>query len=181
PISGDSDLLAYEEQRNVRGELVMANLDKLTIVQSYQHQNFRIIDLKADVPEGELPLYDLYRKHGKIVFQLYAACSRCNFTPNRRGIHDVGFKTFVALANKVKGKLSASSLAVLMWDEKEGILRAAGFQSLEDIENHLQVVVDVYAKHGRVYDRESNIIDMSGNIEDEATRQTKVAHGREGQ
>ena len=90
PVSGDSDLLAYglaeEEQEDQDQDDNPSRLSKLIVVKAYHHELYRIIDLEADVPEGEYPPYDLYCKHGKIVFQLYAACSGCDFT------HTVAFR-----------------------------------------------------------------------------------------
>lgn len=63
PLSGDSDLLAY------------GVATKLIIVKGFMHEWYRIIDLTAEVEEGNYPLFDLFKKNdnGKIVFQLYAA------------------------------------------------------------------------------------------------------------
>ena len=78
PVSGDSDLLAY------------GVMSKLILVKGYKHEWYCIIDLEADVPAGEYPLFDLYRKHGRIVFQLYAACCGFDFTTHPLGIARVG-------------------------------------------------------------------------------------------
>ena len=175
-MTGDSDVFAYEKEEdevNESGEPIEAELEDVIIVQSFRHQHYRIISLTADVPKGNLPLYDLYREHGKIVFQLYAACSGCDFTPDRCGIRGIGFETFVSIAANVEGDLSAASLAVQLWQEKEAIVRTAGFKSSKEVEGHLQKIVDVYTKHGRVYDENSNIIDLSGNVQQEATERTR--------
>ena len=89
----------------------------------------RVIDLCADVEEGEYPLYDLFRQHGRIIFQLYAGCSGCDFTKHERGIPGIGFAAFIVLANSITGDVHAGSFAAALWREKEGVTRAAGFGS----------------------------------------------------
>ena len=70
------------------------------------------------------------------------------------------------------GKLSAQSLAGALWDAKKAIVEAAGYRSAEEIRIHLQNIVDVYAG-GKVYDRDSNIVDLSGQHVENATAQSK--------
>ena len=89
-VTGDSDLLAYGVAR------------KLILVKGFLHEWYRVIDLDANTTAGEYPLLDLYKNHGKVVFQLYAGCRGCDFTNTRSGIQGLGFKKFIALAVKVQ-------------------------------------------------------------------------------
>lgn len=161
-ITGDSDLLAYG-----------VGQEKLIIVKGFKHEWFRVIDLNANVPEGDYPLFDMYNKHGRIVFQLYAACSGCDFTDSRSGISGIGYESFVEIASKVEGELSAATLSNELWDCEEGKMRRTGFETRHDVQCHLQKIVDVY-QHGQVYDEHSNIIDMnSGDIIQPATDKSR--------
>ena len=85
-VTGDSDLLAYGVAR------------KLVVVKTggYTSDWFRIIDLDPpNIKEGEYPMINLYQKHGRIVLQLYAACSGCDFTQAESGIPGIGYETFI--------------------------------------------------------------------------------------
>ena len=97
PVSGDSDLLAYGITR------------RLILVKSYHSELYRVIDLDADVEDGEYPLLDLFKIHGKIVFQLYAGCRGCDFTQHRFGIVGVGYKQFVLASKAVTGDRTVDS------------------------------------------------------------------------
>ena len=154
-LSGDSDLLAY-------------GVEKLVLVKGYGIQQYRVIDLTADVDEGEYPLFDLYKDHGKVVFQLYAACSGCDFTNQRSGIAGIGFEKFISCAQEVEGELTAKGFSEVLWEEELCIMEKNGFESASDVEQHLQHVVDVYS-YGMVYDKHSNTIDMSGRLVHEAS------------
>ena len=147
-VTGDSDLLAYGVAR------------KLILVKGFLHEWYRVIDLDANTTAGEYPLLDLYENHGKVVFQLYAGCRGCDFTNTRSGIQGLGFKKFIALAVKVEGGFTPKSLAAVLWEYENDIASKNGFESADDVENYLQRIVDVYSK-GQVYDKESNIINMS--------------------
>jgi len=96
----------------------------------------------------------------------------------RSGITGIGYKTFVSLAECVEGKLTAGSLAAVIWGKQNVIAKADGFDSASDIEAHLQRVVDVYSL-GRVYDDKSNIVNMNGERVSEASHQT-IRHDRAG-
>ena len=104
------------------GEQQTLHLGRLILAKGYRLDWYRIIDLEADVPVGEYPLFDLYREHGRIVFQLYDACLGCDFTSSRSGIKDVGYACFMFLACKVEGALSATSLASALWDHKNDLV-----------------------------------------------------------
>lgn len=160
PITGDSDLLAY------------GIASRIVIVKGYCIQQYRLIDLDADVGEGEYPLLDLYRKWGRIVFQLYAACRGCDFTALPSGISGVGYETFLFLVSRVEGDLSAKSLALSLWSHHEDIATKNGFKSADDVGRFMQHVVDVYAL-GLIYDGQSNIIDMTGRLVVDATTHSK--------
>ena len=78
-----------------------------------------MIDLMSDVEPGEYPPLDLYKKHGKIVFQLYAACLGCYFTTHRSSIKGVGYETFIFVTDKVGETLNATTLANSLWGHKK--------------------------------------------------------------
>lgn len=162
PQSADSDILAY------------GTPGKAIIVKSFLHEWFRVIDPYADISHGDYPLIDLFQYHGIIVFRLYAACLGCDFTHIRSGIRGIGYATFVSLANMIEGELTARSLGEVIWREENGIATNEynNFESEVDIEMYSQSVVDVYSM-GRVYDEESNIIDISGEQVSAATTLTK--------
>ena len=163
PVTSDSDLLAYSSS----GGLVLDNLlaygvRKIIIVKAYAHEWFRVIDLDADVEEGEYPVLDMRRKHGIIAFQLFAGCTGCDFTNVRSGISGIGDKTFIKLVTGIDDEgieLNANSLADAIWNNENDIAMKNGFESADDVEKHLQHIVDVYS-NGNVYDKRSNVINM---------------------
>ena len=167
PVTGDSDLLVY-------GKSDGKEETKIVIVKSYNSQWHRVIDLGADVLEGKYPLLDFYKKYGRITFQLYAGCTGCDFTIHSSGISGIGYETFIKLVRTIgDGELSSTTLAEIIWKEKESTVRKAGFTSQDDVRQHLQNIVDVYSS-GKVYDKDSNIIDMtSGEIITAATSQSQ--------
>lgn len=112
PVTGDTDLLAYGAQ-------------SIVIVRSFGAQVYRIIDLNADVREGEYPLIDLYKKHGVIVFQLYAGVSGCDFTEAESGINGIGYKSFIDAATKVGENLNANTLTTELWTQHQTSSRKA--------------------------------------------------------
>ena len=67
----------------------------------FHAQYYRIIDLNADVKDGDFPLIDLYKKYGRIVFQLYAGVSGCDFTKAESGIVGIGYESFISAAKNV--------------------------------------------------------------------------------
>ena len=168
PVSGDSDLLAYRKSE----EKVVT---KVVIVKGYKNEWHRMITLGDDTPAGDYPLNDLYRKHGKITIQLYAACTGCDFTTHPSGINGIGYETFIKLVSTIaEGELSATSLAAVIWKEKQNIALKAGFMSSKAVEQHLQDIVNIYSS-GKVYDNDANIIDMTtGDIITEATSESKL-------
>ena len=85
PVTGDSDLLAIGCEDSPK-------LDYLMVVQSWTSESYRMIDLTEPSTNGELPLYDLYVEHGRILFQLYAGCSGCDFTQQRVAFHRLGLQ-----------------------------------------------------------------------------------------
>mmetsp|Transcript_25373 Transcript_25373/g.43316 ORF Transcript_25373/g.43316 Transcript_25373/m.43316 type:complete len:160 (-) Transcript_25373:136-615(-) len=128
PVSGDSDLLAYgisEEPGN----------GKLIVVKTFKHEWFRIIDLSAETEAGQYPLFDLYKNHGRIVFQLYAACTGCDFTENRCGISGIGYETFISAASDLD-EFTPATLAESLWDNEEEKMVAAGLDSQVTVEGH---------------------------------------------
>ena len=111
PITGDSDLLAYECGGN--------SAHKINIVKAFNHQWYRFIDLDADVKEGDYPLRDMRIQHGVIVFQLYAVCRGCDFT-----VEGIGYKTFIELVGIVVDggeELNANTLASAIWEHNNDI------------------------------------------------------------
>ena len=106
-VTGDSDLLAYGVARKLIG----------VKTGGYTSDWFRIIDLDPpNIKKGEYPLVDLYHKHGKIVFRLYAACAGYDFTAAESGIPNTGLKTFIESADKVEeGKLTSTTFAAQLW------------------------------------------------------------------
>ena len=104
-VTGDSDLLAY-------GHDDSPPTKEIIIVQNWLHDYFRIIRLSADVVEGRYPMFDLYRKHGRIVFQLYAGCSGCDFTELPNGLPGIGYAKFIKLASSIgNDQLTTNNLA----------------------------------------------------------------------
>ena len=162
-MTGDSDMLAYGLPDDV---------GKVIIVKSFRSQTYRLIDINADVVAGQYPLIDLYRKHGKIVFQLYAGCSGCDFTTESSGIRGIGYTTFISLASGIDGELSANSLARKIWNEKNDIVTADGFSCVQDVEQHLQHIVNVYCR-GRVYNDNGNLVDIRGRYFEKANVHNK--------
>ena len=107
-VTSDSDLLAYGVHH------------RLIVVKRFTGEMFCIINLDENVEEGEYPLLDLYRKHGRIVFQLYAAYRGCDFTSCSTGIKDVGYVEFLSLVENTGDKLTAETLSVVLWDRERG-------------------------------------------------------------
>ena len=105
-------------------------LRKLMIVKSYRSELFRIINLEAEVDEGEFPLFDLYKKHGRIVFQLFAACNGRDFSEHASGIPYLGVDSFIRLV-KCLEKPSASTLASAIWNKYCNLAEDAGLTSEE--------------------------------------------------
>ena len=124
--------------------------------------------MEATVVEGKYPLFDLYRKHGRIVFQLYAACRGCDFTEHATGIPYLGFEKIVLLLENLEGRPSASKLASVIWREYQNIAEGAGLDTKEELRQHLQRIVDIFST-GKIYDPESNIVDLNGRIIKKAT------------
>jgi len=163
PMTGDSDILAYgAADLNWKWKQEGSKqLEKVILVAKYRTEWYRIIDLHSDVPVGEYPLFDLYRNHGRIVFQLFAGCSGCDFTKFRSGIPGIGIKTFLALANKMDLPLSSPSMAKAIIDNVPQHAEAAGLRSFDELSSHFQHVIDIYTL-GKLYNKESGIIDMRG-------------------
>ena len=148
PVTADSDEIAYGIST------------KVVIVQGFLYQWYRIIDLEADVEEGKYPLFDLYKRHGRIVFQLYAGCSGCDFTEVRSGITGIGIKKFILAANNIDGELNAKSLAISLWNNDNDIVMNDGFELVDEVEDYLQRIVNVYV-NAKVYDKDGNIINIT--------------------
>ena len=159
PITGDSDLLAYGPSGKVDEE---AKLSRLVVVHSWRTEIYRVIDLNSDVAPGKLPLYDLYRKHGRIAFQLYAACAGCDFTERERGIPGIGIKAFLHLASSIQGPLTSQSLGCAIW-ESPFDLTEIGIKSSSDVVCYLQSIVTIFTD-GPIYDEDSNVINLSGKL-----------------
>jgi len=62
-----------------------------------------VIDLKADAPAGEYPLLDIYSKHGKVVFQLHAACIGCDYTLSLLASKDLAIRSSYIWLERSKG------------------------------------------------------------------------------
>eukprot|EP00986_Skeletonema_menzelii_P005570 scaffold2080_cov121-Skeletonema_menzelii.AAC.2 len=163
PVTGDSDILAYgfPQEQGQR---------KVVIVQSYEQMWYRVIDLDANTEPGEYPLLDLYNKHGRIVFQLYACCRGCDFTEKRCGISGIGYSSFMTIASTVDGPFNAHNFSISIWnnDATKHIAMENGMNTAEEVERHLQRVVDIYSK-ATVYDKDGNIVTMDGKILNAAT------------
>lgn len=101
------------------------------IVSSWNGQLNRVIDLGASHSNGELPLHDLYVEHGRIVFQLYAACRGCNFTEHKSGIPGIGYATFIQLLQKMDDEPSPASLANCIWREYRKQAKESGLNTTE--------------------------------------------------
>ena len=142
------------------------------MVQSYQYEWFRIIDLSAIVQQGEYPLLELHHKYGRIVFQLYAGCSGCDFTSHPSGIPGIGYAHFIDAVGTVEEELSSVSLADALCEHKRKEVEKV-YTSPKEIEDHLQNIVNVYT-HGKVYHSDSNIVNMVGTRVEAATAQSKL-------
>ncbi|KAL7537995.1 hypothetical protein ACHAWF_012226, partial [Thalassiosira exigua] len=162
PVTGDSDLLAYGPP----GEKPL--LYKIVIVKLYRSDMHRVIDLTSEEEEGKYPLYDLYREHGRIVFQLYAGVAGCDFTEHRRGIPGIGYQSFIKLASDVSEGLNAATLAGKIWDLHPKLSKDANLPSEGHVARHLQRIVDIYTR-GHVYDTDANIVDLSNTLVRRAT------------
>ena len=68
--------------------------------------------------------------------------------------------------------MDTTTLADSFWDHKKNATEKAGFGSADDLESHLQHVVDIYALEN-VYDSSSNIGVMYGRVIDRATELSK--------
>ena len=162
PVTGDSDLIAYGVDT------------KIIIVHSWQQAWYRIIDLDTPTEVGEYPLYDLYKDHGKIIFQLYAACLGCDFTEQKCGINGIGFAKFMTIASAVEGKLDAKSFSHAMWDNDSmrPIAIQNGMETEAELEAYLQGVVNVF-RDTTIYDEHSNTISLTGVTKETATNKSK--------
>jgi hypothetical protein len=145
---------------------------KIMIVSSYEGQSNRVFDLSTPHTNGEWPLYDLYVEHGRIVFQLYAACRGCDFTEHRNGITGIGYATFLQLLNDMDGEPTPAKLAKSIWNEYEKLARGAGLLTEKEVLDYLQRIVDIYSL-GNVYDNDRNIIDFGGSIVQSANSHLK--------
>ena len=165
PMTGDSDILAYgptDDDWEWMGE-DSKQLEQILLVGKYRTEWYRIIDLHSNVATGEYPLFDLYKDHGRLIFQLYAGCSGCDFTQHRSGIPGIGYKRFLELVVQAEPPLSAESLGITIWQHDSRHAIAAGLQSSVDVVNHLQCIVDIYTR-GQLYNNKSCTIDMSGTV-----------------
>lgn len=160
----DSDLLAY----GVSGKLV--------VVKGFKNHTFRLNDLNATVSHDEYPLSSFYNKHGRILFQLYAACRGCDFTTCPSGISGIGYETFIKLVEDIDD-LNPNSLAIALWENESNSVGVKSFDSSSALEEFLQRIVDIYEK-GHVYDQDANVIEMrSDRVIKRATQQTKAHMG----
>ena len=168
-VTSDSDLLAYgpseQSAKNTK-------LRKLMIVSKYKSDCHRIIDLESAIDAGKYLLFDLYRKYGRIIFQLYAGVSGCDFTLHYSGIPQVGIAKFIRLVSELNDVPSAKNLASRIWKEYPSQATATGITCEQHAQRHLQQVVDVYSK-GEFYDGDSNTVDFSGQIIEPSTAQSK--------
>jgi hypothetical protein len=124
------------------------------VVKTWFGESFRIIDLTEPSTNGDLPLYDLYLKHGRIIFQLYAACRGCDFTEYESGFPSIGFRKFIDLMDRIDGTPTPSSFAAVVWAELKEQAESIQLNSLEDVTNYFQNVVNIYSKP-MIYDNES--------------------------
>ena len=110
------------------------------IVKSYQSELFWIINLESEVDEGEFPLFDLYRKHGRIVFQLFAACNVCDFSEHASGIPYLGFDSFIRLVKCLKNpsvSTLASNRAMILCKAQASMIRDEKTRNNTDKDGHL--------------------------------------------
>ncbi|KAL7530261.1 hypothetical protein ACHAXR_003394, partial [Thalassiosira sp. AJA248-18] len=173
-VTGDSDLLAYgPPETPSEGGGDQHRMGKLMIIKKYSSDNYRMIDLECPVEEGKYPLFDLYQKHGRIVFQLYAGCSGCDFTQQENGIVGIGKDRFIPLLQEMDCIPTADGLAAGIWRYHSEIATKAGFGSEDEVKEHLQHIVNIFTQ-GRIYDAKSNIINFSGEVLDQTTQQSKL-------
>ena len=128
----------------------------------------RVIDLTSEEEKGKYPLYDIYREHGRIVFQFYAGVAGCDFTEHRRGIPGIGYQSFIKLASDVSEGLNAATLARKIWDLHPKLSKDADLPSEGHVARHLQRIVDIYTR-GQVYDTDANSVDLSNALVRRAT------------
>lgn len=174
PITGDSDLLAIgSSEKPGEDDENCDVLRQLVVVNKWQSESYRVIDLDAPHTNGNLPLYDLYLLHGRIIFQLYAACSGCDFTEQDSGITGIGFKTFIKLVEMVDGELTASKLAAIIWRENQKQVVDVGLTSEEKVREHLVRITAIYSRP-LVYDADANIVDFTGMLIEGTSPQHKL-------
>ena len=161
PVTGDSDLLAY-------GHPSTPEISKFIIAKQYPSEWYRIIDLDTNVNPGEYLLLDLHKKHGRIVFQLYAGCTGCDFTEARNGIDKFGHAKFIETVQSIGHNLDSMSLACAIWNTHAHVAESAGFSSQEAIKCHLQRVVDIHTT-GEVHNDQSAIVTLNGTMIVDAT------------
>lgn len=77
---------------------------------------------------------------------------------------------FIRFVSELNATPSAKSLASNIWQEYELLVKAAGMTSEQHVWRHLQQVVDV-VPNGEFYVHESNTVDFSGGIVEQATAQ----------
>jgi len=65
------------------------------------------------------------------------------------------------VANKITDSLTAHSLTTVIWEEVNNIVSAAEFESVNQVEEHMQNIVDIYT-NGEVYNSDANIISING-------------------
>ena len=139
PVTSDSDLLAYgPSDQSAKG----TKLRKIMIVSKYKSDCHRIIDLESTVDAGEYPLFDLFRKYGRIVFQLYAGVSGCDFTFHYSGIPQLGITKFIRLVSELDAVPSATNLASSIWKEYKSLAVAAGMTCEQHVQRHLVSLCD---------------------------------------
>ena len=84
----------------------------------------------------------------------------------------IGFNKFLTLANKINDSLTAHRFAKVIWEEANDIASAAEFESVLQVQEHLQNIVDIYTT-GEVYDPDANIISINGTLKHATNTKTK--------
>jgi len=78
------------------------------------------------------------------------------------GLPGIGYATFIKLAKSIDTKpLTATNLAAVILNDKSKRLMNDGFDEVNDVELHVQRVVDMY-QSGDHYDANANFVNFNG-------------------
>jgi 5'-3' exonuclease len=167
-VTRDSDLIAYGSRQ-------------LLIVDSYNKQEWRFIDMTVpltDEIKGKYPLYAHYKRWGIEVIHWWAAVMGCDITnpgDNKvfgiRGVGEVAFFKALESFELLGTTPNSQSLAItLLLRSKDKV--AESYTAAEIIRAELDRVVKWFSKDGQFYDKDANLVSMSGAVLLDANAQT---------